>query len=150
MSIDVTTPQNGETCWVVADHVRFLGGLSADNLELVEVDVPAGSGTPPHRHASPELFYMIDGEVTFRHFPPGQPPAVIVAGPGASVRIDRNEPHNYLNESGRPARMLVLFEPSMTTFFRDIGLAEPEAEPDFARIGAAMQRHGIETLELVP
>lgn len=53
MSIDVTTPQNGETCWVVADHVRFLGGLSADNLELVEVDVPAGSGTPPHRHASP-------------------------------------------------------------------------------------------------
>lgn len=38
----------------------------------------------------------------------------------------------------------------MTAFFREIGTAEPQAQPDFARIGAAMQLHGIQTLALVP
>jgi quercetin dioxygenase-like cupin family protein len=150
MSIDVTTEQNGETRWVVADRIRFLGGPAGSNLEMVEVEVPAGSGTPPHSHASPELFYVIEGEITIRHFAANRPPAAVVAGPGTSVRIGRNAPHNYVNESGKPARMLVLIEPSMTAFFREIGTAEPQAQPYFARIGAAMQRHGIKALEMVP
>lgn len=150
MNIDVTTPQNGETLWVVADRIRFLGGVAGANLELIEVELPPGSGTPPHSHASPELFYVIDGEVSIRHFAAGRPPATIAATAGTSVRIARNAPHNYVNESGKPARMLVLVEPSMTAFFREIGTAEPQAQPDFARIGAAMQRHGIHALEFVP
>ena len=150
MSIDVTTAQNGETRWVVADRVRFLGGLAGSNLELVEVEVPPGSGTPPHSHASPELFYVIDGEITIRHFAADRPPTMISAAAGTSVRIERNAPHNYMNESGKPARMLVVVEPSMTAFFREIGTTEPQAQPDFGRIGAAMQRHGIHALELAP
>jgi hypothetical protein len=43
---------------------------------------------------------------------------------------------------------MVLIEPSMVDFFRDIGTVEPQAEPDFARIGAAMARHGIEVLTM--
>lgn len=148
MSISVTTMQQGETRWVVADRIRFLGGLAGSNLELLEVEVPPGSGTPPHSHASPELFYVIDGEVTIRHFAAGKPPTTVSAGAGTSVRIDSHAPHNYMNESGKPARMLVLIEPSMTAFFREIGTAEPQTAPDFARIGAAMQRHGIEALQM--
>ena len=147
MSIQVTSAQEGETRWVVADRIRFLGGPAGANLELVEVEIPPGSGTPPHSHASPELFYMLDGEITIRHFAAGKPPAVVAAKAGTSVRIDGHTPHNYVNESGKPARMLVLLEPSMTAFFREIGTVEPEAKPDFARIGAAMQRHGIEALQ---
>jgi quercetin dioxygenase-like cupin family protein len=150
MSIDITTTQNGETCWVVADRIRFLGGLAGSNLEPVEVEVPAGSGTPPHSHASPELFYVIAGEITIRHFAADRPPTTVAAGAGTSVRIGRDAPHNYVNEGDKPARMLVLIERSMTAFFREIGTAEPQTQPDFARIGAAMQRHGIETLEMVP
>jgi quercetin dioxygenase-like cupin family protein len=148
MSIDVTTTHEGETRWVVADRIRFLGGLAGSNLELVEVEVPPGSGTPPHSHASPELFYVIDGEITIRYFAADAPPTMILAGAGTSVRIERHAPHNYMNESGKPARMLVIVEPSMTAFFREIGTTEPQAQPDFARIGAAMQRHGIHALEL--
>ncbi|MCZ0737673.1 cupin domain-containing protein [Phreatobacter sp. AB_2022a] len=148
MSINITTPENGETCWVVADRVRFLGGLTAANPELLEVEIPPGSGTPPHRHASAELFYVVDGEITIRHFAAAEPPVTIVAKAGTAVRIDGNAPHNYMNESTRPARLLVLVEPSMTTFFREIGTAAPQQEPDLARIGAAMQRHGIETLQM--
>lgn len=148
MSIQVTSAQDGETRWVVADRIRFLGGPAGANLELVEVEIPPGSGTPPHSHASPELFYVLDGVITIRHFAIGKPPAVVAAHAGTSVRVDGHTPHNYVNESGKPARMLVLLEPSMTAFFREIGTAEPQTTPDFARIGAAMQRHGIEALQM--
>jgi len=148
MSINVTTSQHGEACWVVADRVRFLGSVSGDRLELVEVEIPPGSGTPPHSHASPELFYVLDGVVTIRHFADGKPPTVVAAEAGTCISIDGRAPHNYVNEGNRSARMLVMVEPSMTAFFREIGTAEPQAAPDFARIGAAMQRHGIEPLQM--
>lgn len=57
-------------------------------------------------------------------------------------------PHNDVNESGQAVTMVVLIEASMVAFFRDIGTAEPQAQPDFACIGAAMQRHGIDVLQL--
>jgi quercetin dioxygenase-like cupin family protein len=148
MNMHVTTSHDSEARWVVADRVRFLGGMAGEKLELIEVEIPPGSGTPPHSHASPELFYVVEGEVTIRHFASGKPPTTVAARAGTSVRIDGHAPHNYANESGRPARMLVMIEPSMTAFFREIGTPEPQAEPDFARIGAAMQRHGIEVLPM--
>ncbi|RWD99683.1 cupin domain-containing protein [Mesorhizobium sp.] len=146
MNFNVTTPEATQTLWVVADRIRLLGGIADSSLELIEVEVPPGSGTPPHSHASPELFYVLEGALTVRHFGAGGPPEVTVAGPGTSVRIGPRAPHNYSNDSGRPVRMLVLVEPSMIAFFRDIGTVEQQAQPDFARIGAAMQRHGIEAL----
>ncbi|RRH87449.1 cupin domain-containing protein [Mesorhizobium tamadayense] len=146
MNFNVTTPEAAQTLWVVADRIRLLGGIAGSSLELIEVEVPPGSGTPPHSHASPELFYVLEGTLTVRHFVAGGPPEMTVAGPGTSVRIGPRAPHNYSNDSGRPVRMLVLVEPSMIAFFRDIGTVEPQAQPDFARIGAAMQRHGIEAL----
>ncbi|TGP18164.1 MULTISPECIES: cupin domain-containing protein [unclassified Mesorhizobium] len=146
MNFNVTTPEAAQTLWVVADRIRLLGGIADSSLELIEVEVPPGSGTPPHSHASPELFYVLEGTLTVRHFGAGGSPEVTVAGPGTSVRIGPRAPHNYSNDSGRPVRMLVLVEPSMIAFFRDIGTVEPQAQPDFARIGAAMQRHGIEAL----
>lgn len=148
MEFDVTTPENGETLWVVADRIRFLGGIAGSGLELIEVEIPPGSGTPPHTHASPEMFYVTEGEVTVRRFAAGGPPEVAVAGPHAAIHIGSMVPHNYSNDSGRPARMLVLLEPSMIAFFRDIGTREPQAQPDFARIASAMQRHGIEMLTI--
>ncbi|MER8780265.1 cupin domain-containing protein [Mesorhizobium sp. M1006] len=148
MKIDVTTPNDGQTLWVVADRIRFLGGLAGSTLELIEVEVPPGSGTPPHSHASPELFYVIDGELTVRHFAASGKPEVTIAGPGSTVCLGPRAPHNYSNESGHPVRMLVLIESSMVAFFLDIGTAEPQAQPDFARIGAAMQHHGIEMLTM--
>lgn len=149
MTIDVNEPGDGETLWVVADKVRFLGGLPGSGPELLEIEVPPGSGTPPHSHVAAEMFYIVEGVLTVRQFSGGAlPPVVVAAGPGMTVRIPSRIPHNYSNDSGRPVKMLVLIDPSMTAFFRDIGTAEPQATPDFARIGAAMQRHGIEVLAM--
>lgn len=149
MTIEVTTPADADGLWVVADRIRFLGGIPGSPLELLDIEVTPGSGTPPHTHESPELFYILEGELTVREFGPGMPPKVIRAGAGTSVRIPPMAPHNYVNESGKSVRMLVLLEPSMTAFFREIGSKErPQGAPDFARIGAAMERHGIEALAM--
>ena len=148
MKFDVTPANGGETLWVVADRIRFLGGLPGSNLELLDIEVPAGSGTPPHTHAAPEMFYVLEGELTVRQFAAGCPPEITLAGPGTAVRIPSMAAHNYSNDSGKPVKMLVLIESSMTDFFRDIGTTSPQAQPDFAKIGAAMQRHGIEPMTM--
>ncbi|MER8577084.1 cupin domain-containing protein, partial [Mesorhizobium sp. M1338] len=140
MTIDVVPFDGGETVWVIADRIRFLGGVAGSNLEMLEVTVPPGSGTPPHAHPSPEMFYILEGELRIRHFEAGEAPRTVVADPGSAVRIGPMESHDYSNESGKQVRMLVLVEPSMTAFFRDIGTVEPLTQPDFAKIGAAMQR----------
>ena len=147
MTFDENRPEGGDALWVVGDRIRFLGGLPASGMELIEVEVPAGSGTPPHSHESAELFYIVSGEMTLRQFAgKGEPPAVILAGPGEAVRIAPHLPHNYANESGEPAKMLVLLESAMIAFFRDVGTDERQDRPDFARLGAAMERYGIHLL----
>lgn len=148
MSLDVIPANGGETLWVVADRIRFLGGLPGSNLELLDIEVPPGSGTPPHTHLSPEMFHVLEGELTIREFGAGCAPRIVSAGPGTAVRIPSMLPHNYSNDSGAPVRMLVLIDRTMIDFFRDVGAPEPQREPDFAKIGAAMQRHGIEPLTM--
>jgi quercetin dioxygenase-like cupin family protein len=150
MNIEVTTAINADYRWVASDHIRFLGGVPGSDLELLDIEVPPGSGTPPHIHESPELFYILEGEMTVRQFGAGLLPQVIKAGPGTSVRVPSRVPHNYSNESDKPVRILVLLAPSMIAFFRDIGSVErPQGAPDFARIEDAMDRHGIEALSMV-
>ncbi len=147
MTLEVTTASTADYLWVVADRIRFLGGVPGSDMELLDVEVPPGSGTPPHVHESPELFYVLEGEMTVRQFAPDLPPQVVKAGPGTSVRVSPRVPHNYTNESDRPVRMLVMLAPSMIAFFRDIGSVErPQGGPDFAGISAAMDRHGVEAL----
>ncbi len=53
---------------------------------------------------------------------------------------------NCSNECSSAVRMLVLPEPSIVAFFRATGTVDPRCEPCLAGIGAAMQRHGVETL----
>ncbi|RVH29286.1 cupin domain-containing protein [Sinorhizobium meliloti] len=104
MNIEVTTASNADYLWVAADRIRFLGGVPGSDLELLDIEVPPGSGTPPHIHDSPELFYILEGEMTLRQFGAGLPPQVIKAGPGTAVRVPSRVPHNYSNESDKPIR----------------------------------------------
>lgn len=147
MKMEVNTPANADYTWVIADKIRFLGGIPGSSIELLDIEVPQGSGTPPHTHEAAELMYILEGELTVRQFGPELPPVVTQAGPGTAVKIPSRVPHNYVNEGSKPVRMLVMLEASMVAFFRDVGSAErPTGAPDFARIGAAMERHGIEAL----
>ena len=140
----------GQGWWVLTDFVRYLGRLPGREVDLIEVHVAPGSGTPPHTHASAELFHVTEGEVTIGRFGDG-PPAFHVLHAGEAAAVEPDAPHNYMNNSDRPARMVVVVEPQMTAFFRDLGRKDPPpaGPPDaalMAEVMATCGRHGIRIL----
>ncbi|HEY8994303.1 MAG TPA: cupin domain-containing protein [Lacunisphaera sp.] len=136
--------------WVLGDQLRFLGSVADRDLHVIDVRVPPGSGTPPHRHKSIEIFQVTEGEITFGVFDDGLP-RMIVGRPGSVVTLPANLGHNYQNNSSAPASMTVVVEGQMREFFEEVGThsAPPPGPPSADAIGrilAACQRHGIEVM----
>lgn len=151
MSVTLTRAEAFEPLWVMADRLRFAGALPGTDYVVAEVTVPPGSGTPLHRHASPELFRVLSGALDFTTVEDGVA-RVMRAGPGDVLRVAPHAPHGYANGGTTPAEVLVVLDRGMEAFFREIGGAEPAKGPpgpqDFARIGAACARHGIAFVEM--
>jgi quercetin dioxygenase-like cupin family protein len=148
VSVQKSNPASG--LWVIRDRVRFLGDVPRPGFALLEVTVPPGSGTPPHRHASPEIFHVVEGEISVGTFEEARP-SFTIAGQGDSVSIASNVPHNYQNAGTSPARMLVVVDDRMAAFFQEAGqTAEPPQGPptpdEIGRIMSVCGRHGIEVL----
>lgn len=131
-----------ETFWVMRDRLRVLGALPGTPQVLMEVEVPPGAGTPLHRHASPELFRVLAGEVTFL-----RREGAVRGGPGDVVTVPPGVAHGYANEGAAPATLLVVLDRGMEAFFREVGAPAPAEGPptpeQMARLGAACARHGI-------
>lgn len=152
--IRIVHPADADTLWVVRDRIRFMGEVPGTELAVLEVEVPPGSGTPPHLHASPELFRVLAGEISFARFAEG-PPTWTVAGPGTVVTVPSGAPHGYRNDSAAPASLLVVVERPMVGFFRDIGRKEPPpagppTDAEIASVLAACNRHQITLLGGAP
>ncbi len=153
-TVSIQHPAAAEALWVVRDRVRFMGEVAGTELAVLEVEVPPGSGTPPHVHASPEIFRVLAGEITFVRFGDG-PPIELPAGPGTVVTVPSGAPHGYRNASASPASLLVVVERSMVAFFRALGRKEaPPAGPptgdEIAAVLAACARHDITLLDGAP
>ncbi|MFN6954655.1 MAG: cupin domain-containing protein [Acetobacteraceae bacterium] len=150
MSIQVSTPDTGSARWVLGDRVRRLGDVPSRDLHVVEVMVPPGSGTPPHRHRSVEIFHVLAGRIAFGSHGDG-PPTETVAGPGAVVTVPAWQGHSYRNVGDEPATMTAVLEGDMLAFFEDLATAEPPPPgpptPEaLDRVLAACARHGIELI----
>ncbi|MBL9204955.1 MAG: cupin domain-containing protein [Opitutaceae bacterium] len=153
-SVTVTTPAQADSVWVVGDRITFLGEVPGTALSLLEVEVPPGSGTPPHTHASPELFRVLSGEVTFGIFAT-TPPHEVVARAGTVVTVPPHAAHNYRNTGSQAAAMTVVLDRSMVEFFRDLGRRQapaggPPSEAEIAEVMAACVRHQIRLLPSPP
>jgi quercetin dioxygenase-like cupin family protein len=147
----VATPDSARTLWVAGDQVKFMGDQSDDRIGVVDVSVMPGSGTPPHRHASPEVFLVTEGVMTFGIFGDG-PPREIEADAGTVVTIPSGLGHNYRNDGHDAARFTAVVQTEMLRFFDDVGSTEmpPPGPPSDAAIQALMAacaRHGIEILQ---
>ncbi len=149
-TVHINHPDEVAPLWVLGDEVRFTGSVDGRDLHTAEVRIPPGSGTPPHRHRSIEIFRVTAGEVTFGLFGDG-PPRTVVARPGTIVTVPADVPHHYQNRGPGPAAMTVVLERQMIDFFREVGAATPPPPgpppPEaLARVLAACARHGIELL----
>lgn len=150
MGIAFNTRESAEVLWVIRDKVQFMGEVPEKGLTVLEVTVPPGSGTPPHKHESIEIFRVLGGEITFTLFD-STPPSQVVAHAGDVLTLRSYQPHNYFNSGDVPAQMLSIVEASMGSFFRDLGSKDvpPAGPPSAEEIGAVMaacERHGIEVL----
>ncbi|MEU9288562.1 cupin domain-containing protein [Streptomyces sp. NPDC048275] len=91
---------------------------SNGEFSLVDCVIPDGAGTPSHlHHNESETFFVLEGEIV-----------IVVGGeehvlqPGGLVYVPKNTRHNFVNRSGKPARMLALYAPGgMDGLFTDVG-----------------------------
>src|ERR1700728_2711315 len=86
--------------------VLVTGEQTGGRYCLIDMLVPPGGGPPPHRHDFEEMFSILEGEIelTFR----GE---THKAGPGVTVNIPANAPHQFKNMSDKPAHLLCMCVP---------------------------------------
>ncbi len=134
--------------FVLGDHVQRQARLEGTWLNIFDVTVPAGGGTPLHSHASPEVFRIIEGTLTVQQMTD----AGVVetrAQAGDIISIPGNVPHGYRNEGSEAVVFSAIIDKDMATYFEvaDIG-ADAETTPDreAEQFAVAAKAHGIRIL----
>lgn len=122
---------------IVGDTYTIL--LSGKDTEgqycLIDMHVPPGGGPPPHRHDFEESFTILEGEIelTFRG-------VKLVARVGETVNIPANSPHQFINSSEKPARLLCLCSPAgQEEFFIKVGAPVASRTTPPPKLDAAAQ-----------
>jgi mannose-6-phosphate isomerase-like protein (cupin superfamily) len=132
------TDQRLEHLAVVGDTYTILvdGAQTRGRYTLIDMLIPPGGGPPPHRHDFEEMFSILEGEITliFR----GE---TSVAGPGTTVNIPANAPHQFQNKSQGVVRLLCLCSPAgQEDFFREIGVPVASRTTPAPKLSGAEQQ----------
>jgi quercetin dioxygenase-like cupin family protein len=115
---------------------------------LIDATIPPGGGPAPHLHTrEDEIFYILEGEVTF-----DIAGKTTVVRPGTSIYAPRNQRHRFHNASTKPARMLMTITPAgLEQMFLEVAqpvpagaTTVPPPTPDqIAAVMSAAPRYGI-------
>ena len=136
--------------WVAGDRVTVRAKLDGTTLNVIDVMVPPGSGTPPHAHRSAEIFRVLEGSLTIWSMVGGVA-REHAAGPGDVVTIPANVPHGYRNASAKPALFTAIVEDQMIAFFTEAAAKEAPSGPPTAemisRLVELTERHQIQLLQ---
>jgi quercetin dioxygenase-like cupin family protein len=136
---------DGESLTVLGQTVtvkvsaRQSGGASS----LFEITCPPGTGTPPHREAGDETFYVLDGTMTFL-----VDDQVVYAGAGECLFVPRGTRHAEANTSARPARALVLstMGARKERLLAELARLGADGAPAWDAVAAACTAHGVELM----
>ncbi|EPE99289.1 cupin domain-containing protein [Rhizobium grahamii] len=135
--------------FVLGDRIERRARLQGAWLNIFDITVPAGSRTPLHRHASPEVFRIIEGRLTIRRATE-KGIDEFEATAGDIVRIEANQPHAYSNTGPEAAVFSAIVDSDMADFLEAAGSQEPpKAVPSketMERMKAAANAHGITIL----
>jgi len=127
---------------------------TAGRYTLIDMEIPAGGGPPPHRHDFEEMFHVLRGEVevTLRD-------TTSRAQAGETVNIPANAPHSFRNPTDSAIRLLCLASPGgLDEYFATFGDEVPSRTSPAPELSADEQaerlhrgadsasRYGIELL----
>lgn len=101
--------------------ILLTGKQTAGRYCLIDMHIPPGGGPPPHRHDFEESFTVLAGEIeaTFRG-------RRLTVQAGQTVNIPANAPHQFINASQQPARLLCICSPAgQEEFFMEVGVPVP-------------------------
>ncbi len=134
--------------FVLGDHVQRQARLEGTWLNVFDVTVPAGGGTPLHSHASPEVFRILEGTLTVQQMTDSGL-SETQAQAGDIISIPGNVPHGYSNAGPDAVVFSAIIDKDMATYFEvaDIGpQAEIAPDEEAERFLVAAGEHGIRIL----
>lgn len=148
--VGIVQPGGGKSTVMAGDRYTVLldGGDTGGRFSLVHAEVPPGGGPIPHRHGNEdETFHVLRGRVHFW----AEGDIDVTAEPGTTVHLPRGVAHQFRNDSGESAEMLIQLTPAgQEQFFLEVGTADgPLGRMDEAEIRRAMTaapKYGIEFL----
>ena len=131
----------GEVLGVLGTQVKFLctSNNTAGGFSILQVELPKGSGAPPHHHPWDEAYYLISGKLEFQL---GNDAISMSAGdfiyaPGDTV-------HSFSGASDDPATMLVFDSPAHSeAFFRELDREVKTVPDDLSKVPDIGKRHKL-------
>ena len=120
---------------------KALANDTGGMLSLMEREMPAGGRMPPsHRHAGPEHFYVLDGELELLI-----EDEAVQAGRGWFALVPEGVAHTFGNTSSEPARVLITHMPAADAYFEGLhDLWSSPTPPTADQERELQRRHGIE------
>jgi mannose-6-phosphate isomerase-like protein (cupin superfamily) len=121
---------------------KAVAAQTGGDFSLMERTVPPNGRRPlPHRHVNcSEAFWVLDGTVTFV-----LDGTELYGSKDDFLLVPRGAGHTFGNDSGEPARLLVMHAPAMDAYFTELealwsrpGTPAPDEER------ALMARYGVE------
>jgi quercetin dioxygenase-like cupin family protein len=131
---------------VLGERVQLRAKLPGTRLNIVDVTVPPGGGTPLHSHASTEIYRILSGKLRISSRR-GDVLTEVEAGPGDVVTMPAHAAHGYRNAGIEPAHFMAVVDDHMLAFFDAASsIQAPAGPPSPEVIGRVMeltQAHGI-------
>lgn len=149
----IHAPGTGLDYLVWGDRYSFktTAAQSDGKHTVFEMTVNPGSGTPPHiHHGEDEMFCVLEGELSL-----WCGDQKVNGTPGSFVAVPRGTVHRWANESGSPARVMVILVPGgFDEFLMKIGTPVTEenqtsAPPSKEDIDYALSIAGDYHMEVV-
>ncbi|QBI19968.1 cupin domain-containing protein [Egibacter rhizosphaerae] len=150
-TLRLVAPGGGHHWWMLGTltTIKVGGDATGGRMTIAEFELPPGFALPPHSHREEdELFYVLDGEVSF--WCNGREQTFTRGG---MAWLPRRRPHTFRVTDDGPARMFNIHTgPAFEAMVEALGERTdelrlpdpPEVEPDLERITKVFAQHGID------
>ncbi|HTW94084.1 MAG TPA: cupin domain-containing protein, partial [Tepidisphaeraceae bacterium] len=135
----VLQPGEGRKLWLVGDQltIKLDASQTGGAYSTAVTWTGPGLGPPPHvHHREDELFYVLEGELSFTYDRQS-----FNTGPGTAVYLKKGVPHAFANKTAAPAMFLLIAVPSgFEEFAAECGTAIDKIPSDIQITPAAIEK----------